>query len=223
MSTGSPKPHRKDGHVMSDGAYCDEINASLKDGSAVLIRQIRPEDKELLKIGMSHLSPASRHFRFFAIMKELPESLLDRLVEIDHVNHDAWGALDENADPPEPVGVARYVRLPDNDRAAETAVTVTDSYQGRGLGTLLLAITACRALENGIDEFVAYVLTENDRMLELFSELNAVTRSVDAGEIELRIPLQSNPARYPSTPVGKVFRNVAETAYPWRVRPFGLP
>lgn len=196
---------------------CSPIQTKLKDRTPVLIRQIRPEDKNLLEIGMTHLSPASRHFRFFTMLKKLPEALLKKMTEIDHIDHDAWGAVDLSEEPPAPIGIARYVRLPNNNKLAEPAVTVIDSYHGRGLGTLLLAILACRAIENGIEEFVAFVLADNDRMLDLLDEIGASLSFTGEGEMECRISLHRDPSNYPDTPAGKVFREVNTRHYPWTV------
>ena len=132
---------------------------ALRDGSRVRIRRLRDSDSELLLRGFRRLSPESRYRRFLAPTPELSERTLRYLVEIDHRNHEALIAVDEECN--EGVGVARYVRNPARPNAAEVAVTVVDDWQGRGLGTLLLEAITMRAREEGVDTFTALMLVDN--------------------------------------------------------------
>ena len=182
------------------------FDASLRDGTPVRIRAIQPGDKQLLKVGLEHLSQQSRYFRFFRPVSEIPAYLLEQFTEIDHVNHEALGALDVSGPDPLPVGVARYIRSPEHGAVAEVAVTVVDSHQGRGLGTLLLAALARAAVDNGIEELTAVVMSGNTKMLQVFTELAATMQRDAAGEVQVRVPLSPDGACYPQTPVGDVFR-----------------
>ena len=184
------------------------VEKVLRDGTPVLIRPLGPDDKHLLEEGMENLSPRARYLRFFRPLSELPAAMLKRFTEIDHSDHEAIGALDLNGPEPEPVGVARYIRT-SNDRAlAEVAVTVVDSHQGRGLGTLLLAFLARSAVRNEIQAFTAIVLLENTGMLQVFHELGGTTKFSSDGEAEVHIPLPEDPSLFPETPAGNVFRDV---------------
>ena len=185
-----------------------ELRTTLRDGTPVLIRPVGPDDKHLLEVGMERLSPQSRYFRFFRPLGELPERVLRQFTEINHVDHVAWGALDMGAAEPQPVGVSRYVRLENEPDAAEVAVTVVDSHQGRGLGTLLLAVLAHRAVVNGISQFVAVVPRDNVRMLDVFTELGCSKVASVSSDLDIRVPLFADAARYPDTNAGAVFRRV---------------
>ena len=185
------------------------INTELRDGTPVRIRQVQADDKHLLEIGLEHLSKQDRYFRFFRPVSKLSDKLLSEFTEIDHFNHEAIGALDISEPSGVPIGVARYIRLPEAETTAEVAVTVANSHQGKGLGTLLLAFVAHRAIENGIEEFAAFVLNDNHRMLAVFKELEAITKLSAVGEVDIRIPLHRDSACYPQTPVGDVFRQVS--------------
>jgi len=80
---------------------------ALAPGLEVLIRSIRPEDRKLMSVGLSNLSPESKYQRFFAPVESFRESDLTCLTEVDHSRHEALVAVD-----PEDgslVGVARYV------------------------------------------------------------------------------------------------------------------
>ena len=67
------------------------------------------------------------------------------------------------------VALASYVRLRD-PRSADVAFAVADEFQGRGIGMRLLEQLAAAAGAGGVEEFVADVMTSNNRMLRVFSE-----------------------------------------------------
>jgi RimJ/RimL family protein N-acetyltransferase len=145
----------------------------LREGSNVEIRPIAPEDKPVLAAGFEALSPESRYLRFLGTKKRLTTSDLAFLTEVDHTDHEALLAIEPGSG--EGVGVARYVRDPDDRGAAEAAVTVVDAWQGRGLGTELLRRLVVRAREEGVERFTAELFTDNRDMLDLFRSTGEVT------------------------------------------------
>jgi GNAT superfamily N-acetyltransferase len=161
---------------------------ALRDGSHVRLRQGHSSDKELLLRGFERLSPESRYRRFLAPMPELTEEMMRYLTEVDHHDHEAIIALDEETG--EGLGVARYVRSTERADTAEVAVTVIDDWHGRGLGTLLLEVLSARAREEGIRSFTALMLATNEEMMDLFRRLDPV-RIVDqdAGTVEIEVPI----------------------------------
>jgi GNAT superfamily N-acetyltransferase len=161
----------------------------LRDGSRIRLRQGRSSDKQLLLRGFERLSPESRYRRFLATMPELSEAMVRYLTEIDHHDHEALAALDEQTG--EGIGVARYVRNPERPDVAEVAVTVIDDWQGKGLGTLLLEVLGARARAEGIRSFVALMLGSNQEMMDVLTALGPVRivdREVGTVEIEMAIP-----------------------------------
>src|SRR4249919_1791168 len=80
----------------------------LRDGSRVRLRQIHGSDKELLLRGFERLSRESRYRRFLTPTAHLSEAVVRYLTEVDHHDHEAIVALDEESG--EGIGVARYVR-----------------------------------------------------------------------------------------------------------------
>ena len=145
----------------------------LSDGSEVLVRPVRPEDKPLFVEGWSQLSDESVYTRFLVARSELTVDELAFFTEIDHVDHEAIGALDPVSG--QGVGVARYVREKDRPHVAEAAVTVVDAFQHRGLGGKLLRRLRARAAEHRIRAFSATLLATNEAMLTLFEQLGTVT------------------------------------------------
>ncbi len=162
---------------------------TLRDGSHVRLRQIHSSDKELLLRGFERLSSESRYRRFLVPTPHLSEAVVRYLTEVDHHDHEAIVALDEESG--EGIGVARYVRNGARPDVAEVAVTVIDDWQGRGLGTLLLEVVSARAREEDIRSFTALMLATNQEMmtlLERLGPLRVVDREVGTVEIEMPIP-----------------------------------
>lgn len=166
----------------------------LKDGAEVLIRPVRPEDKPLFVAGWKRLSADSVRKRFLQPRPALNVHELAWFTEIDHVDHEAVGALD--AATREGVGVARYVREGERPHIAEAALLVTDVWQHRGLGGKLLRRLRDRARENGIRRFTASLFADNEVMLALFGQLGPVTVTRREGAVlEVEVELVEYPPR----------------------------
>ena len=159
----------------------------LRDGSAVLIRQVRSTDAALLADGFGRLSDASRRMRFLGVKKQLSAAELRYLTDVDHHDHEALGALDR-ADG-QGVGIARYVRDADDPQAAEIAVTIVDDWQGRGLGTELLAALSDRARQEGIRRLTAVTDASNVAVAALLRNAGARLVRRGPGTVESEITL----------------------------------
>jgi GNAT superfamily N-acetyltransferase len=160
----------------------------LRDGSHVRVRQGQRSDRKLLLCGFERLSPESRYRRFLVPMPQLSEAMVSYLIEVDHHDHEAIIALDEQTG--EGIGVVRYFRITGRRDAAEFAVTVIDDWQRRGLGTLLLEVISARAREESITTFTALMLASNQEMMEVLNSLGPV-RIVDRdpGTVEIEMPI----------------------------------
>lgn len=172
---------------------------TLRDGSALATRPIRPDDKAAIVSGFERMSPASRYRRFFAPLRELSEEDLRYLTEVDHTDHEALIGFD--AATGEPVGVARYIRGAEPTEA-EVAVTVVDDWHGRGVATALLERLVRRARQAGVTHFVALVLPDNNEAIEIFRHLapdRAVERRSASGYVEflIELPEVPGPGRLP--------------------------
>jgi RimJ/RimL family protein N-acetyltransferase len=168
---------------------------TLRSGDVVRIRQVRPDDGPALIRAYANLGEQSRYRRFFTVMPELPEATLKAAVEVDHVNHEALVAVPVLS--AEIVAECRFIRLPDQPDTAEIGVTVVDAWQGRGLGSALLARLSERAAEAGIDYFTAEVLAENRTMLALLPGLGHVETESLGPVVTTRVELAGS-SRQPS-------------------------
>lgn len=189
---------------------------TLPDGGRILLRPIRPDDKNDLIDGFSRLSPESRYRRFLTSMGRLDERALAYLTEIDYHDHFAWVAFDA-ASPARPgVAVARYVRLAGEPGVAEAAVTVADDYQRRGLGRLLLESLIPVALDNGITTFRGYLLVENHPMAELLRSLGARLKVDEPGVLRMDLALPAVDNELTGTPLYEALRAIAHHQAPMR-------
>jgi RimJ/RimL family protein N-acetyltransferase len=163
----------------------------LPDGAAVLIRRIRPDDKQLLQQGLRHLSERSVERRFLSPKPKFSGSELRYLTEVDGRDHVALVA----ESPAEPgrrlLAVARFVRSDDDPAAAEAAIVVADDWQGRGLGSLLARELASCARELGIRRFTATMASDNLEARRLMQNLTAhlEQRHVGRGVSEMVLDL----------------------------------
>ena len=112
---------------------------------------------------------------------------------VDHRDHEALGGLDHARGGD--VDIARYVRNREDPHAAEIAVTVIDGWQGRGLGTELLARLSERACQEGIRRFTAAVATDNAAMTGLLRNLGADMVGREFGTLEYEMALACVPVR----------------------------
>ncbi len=139
------------------------VDVELRDGSTVRVRPVRPDDLQALTALLRDLSPDARRYRFFGQV-DLEGAARAMAVGGGPEDH-ALVAL--TGVPERIIGHAQYLRDP-RSRVAEVAFTVADAFQGRGLGTLLLAHLAEHAHAAGVEELDAEVMADNRRMIDMF-------------------------------------------------------
>jgi acetyltransferase len=148
--------------------------ATLRDGTSLRIRPVRPEDEPLL-IGLTqNMSAGDLRLRFFATMKAMSHRLAARLSQIDYDRQMAL--LAEPEDGSAALGEARFAADPDNCRA-EFAVAVRSDMKRRGLAKLLMTRLIEVARRRGIGALVGDVRQENAAMLGLASRLGFIRES----------------------------------------------
>jgi GNAT superfamily N-acetyltransferase len=137
-----------------------------------LVAPLERSDRERYLAGLERASPDSVFKRFLSPVVRLTEADLRYLLEIDHRDHEALLAIDEDGG--DAVAVARFVRLADGSDTAEAAVIVVDPWQGIGLGRALSLMLAERARELDIARFEATLLVDNRAMMSLLESLGPV-------------------------------------------------
>lgn len=141
---------------------------TMKDGTPVTIRPIRPEDEPLMVKFHETLSERSVYMRYFHPLKLSQRIAHERLTRICFIDYDREMALVvEHKDPqtgqPEILGVGRLSKLHGTNEA-EFAILISDRAQGQGLGSELLR----RLVQIGRDEklrrITADIIPENVQM-----------------------------------------------------------
>jgi GNAT superfamily N-acetyltransferase len=176
----SPTPHDPRHYLAEE---------RLVDGRKLVLRAIRPEDKESLRMGFQRLSERSIYHRFFQAKKALTEQELRYFTELDFDNHVGLLAMLTENEEERGVGVGRFIVEPGTG-AAEIAFVVDDSHQGQGIGTLLLRHLARIGRAQGVASFHAYVLFDNRQMLEVFDNAGfPVERTLQGNVIRVTLTL----------------------------------
>lgn len=170
---------------MSGQAVERAAKCQLLDGRLVSMRRLGADDTEAVLALHQHLTDHDRYFRFFTLHPVHLDQLVGKLVAAADGEY-ALGAFDADR----LIGVAHYVLVQDDPKAAEFAIVVAHEDHSLGVGTALLKQLARIARAHGIGRFVADVLGENHLMLMVVFDLGwrcvpADYESVRHLEIEL--------------------------------------
>jgi GNAT superfamily N-acetyltransferase len=188
----------------------------LRDGAALIVRPIRPDDKDAIRGGFERMSPESRYRRFFAPIQRLTETDLAYLTEVDHHDHEALVAFD--AETRQPVAAARFIRAYE-PKNAHVAVTVVDDWQRRGVATAMLEELIERAREEGIERLLALVMEDNRDALRAADHLfpDHDDRQSADGHLELEIELPAKDQPLGASRLGRLLSAAARGAImnPW--------
>src|SRR5262249_8658803 len=139
---------------------------TLRDGTRVVVRAIRPEDEPLIIDLHSRHSEHTIRMRFFSLVKTLSRDSLIRLCHLDYDREMALVAVLSSGERTQILGVSRYCLHPETG-AAEFALVVEDAHQRKGLGRHLLTRLIDIARERGVKKLVGQVLRENAPMLAM--------------------------------------------------------
>ncbi len=165
---------------------------SLTDGTPVIIRAIRPGDKDSILAAFSAMDRESIYTRFFAYKKELTSDELMHITDVDFERVVALVVTTSGEQSETLVGGGRYAVLDDDPpfRTAELAFVTEEGYRGRGVAPLLLNHLERIARERGVTRFEAEVLPQNHAMLSVFRRSgHPMTSRVEAGTVHVVISL----------------------------------
>jgi acyl-CoA synthetase (NDP forming)/RimJ/RimL family protein N-acetyltransferase len=142
-----------------------EADVLMADGRAAHLRPILPGDADaLVSFYDERVSAESKYMRFFAPYPKLSERDVQRFTRVDHVDRVAFVVTLAG----QIIATGRYDKI--DAEQAEVAFLVEDAHQGRGVAQLLLEHLAQAGRERGLARFVADVLPENVRMIQIFRE-----------------------------------------------------
>jgi len=147
----------------------------LKDGTALTLRPIRPEDEPLMVKFHGALSEQTVLYRYFGLTKleqRVAHERLRRICFNDYDREIALVAIRQNPETQtdEIIGVARLIKTHGTDEA-EFAIVISDEFQGYGLGTHLLKLSVNIGRQEKIGRITALILPENYVMQRVFRKV----------------------------------------------------
>lgn len=160
--------------LSSQGPSPDHAQTSwtdtLRDGSSVLIRPISKQDKDLERAFIEGLTRQSRRYRFLCSVATPSEEMVEELTDIDHTHEVAFVAVVQEGGHERIVGVSRYAAGTDG-QDCESAVTVEEDWQNKGLGSTLMHHLVETARARGIRRMYSIDSAENGHMNDLAHHL----------------------------------------------------
>ncbi len=174
-----------------------ETSTTLKDGSTLIVRPIKPTDEPMMKDMFYDFSERTVYLRYHATLKSMPHNSLQVFCNVDYDTEMAIVAIAERDGVEEIVGVARYM-MEAAEQTAELAFAVRDEWQRKGIGTFLFRHLVRIAKQRGIRHATASVLAENQGMMRIFHRCGLpIQHKTEAGvvsvELDLSGPLREEP------------------------------
>src|SRR5438105_14315 len=166
----------------------------MRDGTAVVIRPIRPEDEPLMVRFHESLSEESVYLRYFHMAQLSTRVAHERLIRKCFIDYDREMALVAELMDPDTrstciAAVARLSRAPSAEEA-EIGVIVADKFQHQGLGAELIKKLVGIARTEKIKRIVADFHSENSAIRHLAKHGGAtVTRTSDATCFRIQLDL----------------------------------
>jgi N-acetylglutamate synthase-like GNAT family acetyltransferase len=169
-----------------------ERHDRLRDGTALLVRPLKPEDTALYPDFLAHLTKEDLRLRFLAPLREVSDQMLARLTHLDYATAMAFVAIE--AATGKMLGVVRLHKEASGANG-EYAVTV----KGHGLGWLLMQRIIEYARAEGLQEIHGEVLAENTTMLTMCGELgfHIADDPTERGVKRVTLALATIPAKAP--------------------------
>ena len=127
-----------------------KIQKSTHNGRlGIVIRKARESDVHLIDEMHDRISKDSMYFRYLGVKKPGLEEL-HRLCSNE--NGMVLVATTDTDNQEKIIGIACYTLYRSDSTSAEPAVLVEDSYQGLGLGKMIVADLIRRAIQNGVTQ-----------------------------------------------------------------------
>jgi len=168
----------------------------MKDGQAITIRPIRPEDEPLMVKFHERLSDRSVYLRYFQGVALHQRTTHDRLTRICFIDYDREIALiAERRDPQtqerQIIALGNLTKM-HRGNDAEVAAITSDEYHGRGLGSEMMRRLLRVARDENIERVLATTLPENQQMCAMLKRLGfQVTINLDDNLVEAELAFGS--------------------------------
>jgi acetyltransferase len=160
----------------------------LREGPAVIIRPIRPEDEPLVEELLKTSSEQTLTMRFFRKISDMSHDQLTRYCHVDYDREMSFVAVMRNGEGERLIGEVRVSKLPDLENA-EMAVVVGDQWQGQGIGKALCLHCIKTAKESGIKKMWMEILQANSKMLRTAEKMGFRRVSSDGDSAKVLLEL----------------------------------
>lgn len=174
--------------------YPDELERydTLRDGTQIFFRPVKPTDEPALAEMLYSLSTDSVRARYFTHTMTFPHKHVQQLTNVDYELNLAIVGVVPGANGDEIVAIGQYFLDPQG-QAAEVAFIVHDEWQARGMGTFLLLYLGQIARQRGVKRFYAKVLPSNRPMLTVFHNSGySVQTEFDGNSYSVSFELQED-------------------------------
>lgn len=155
---------------------------TLRDGTEIFFRPVRPTDEASLSEMLYSLSSKSVQTRYMTHTIAFPHKDVQQLTNIDYYQDLAIVGTVPGVSGEEIVAIAQYFLEP-KTHAAEVAFIVQDEWQQKGMGTFLLDYLTQIAKKRGVKRFYAKVLPSNKAMLAVFHNSGYKVNTEFDGEV----------------------------------------
>ncbi len=156
------------------------------NGQQVTIRPAKPVDARRIQKHFYSLDKKDIVSRFFHEKERFVMDEIESVSQVDYIKALTLVAVVGEYGFSTVVGIGEYI-LDERDNIAEVAFSVSKSFQGMGLGKILMRKLAEAARENGIAGFMAYTTPDNESMIRLFKSLPYQVRTnLEDGAVALR-------------------------------------
>ncbi|MEH2510917.1 RimJ/RimL family protein N-acetyltransferase [Nitrobacteraceae bacterium AZCC 1564] len=146
------------------GRFTDVVR--LRTGETLIIRFVTLGDGDALQSYFRSLSPRSRYNRLMGAASELSPLELDKTLRVGENSRFAVIAEMKVDGMSTVVGEARY-SYDATSRGGEFGLSIGDAWQGRGIGSTMLANLECRSAALGAVRAVGETFRNNEQMIGL--------------------------------------------------------
>ncbi len=170
------------------------IKPVLINGQEITIRPIRHDDTSLEADFVEQLSDQAKHYRFFGGIRQLSDTDIQNLCDVDYHNSMAFVALTTEKGKTREIGVARYIR----DEATgshEMALTVSDDFRLSTLGRTLVEYLVAYAKKHKVKSLYSVDLNDNIDMRKLAEQMGMSVRldPKDAHQVIYSLSVDEHP------------------------------
>ncbi len=149
------------------------VDAKLDNGTDICLRRVRHSDLERIEQGIGQLSDQSRYLRFFSGSKTVPPSVVEKLANVDGINHLAWGVVNMAEQEHPAIAAAHVFREGQTEHTGEFAITVLDQYHGQGVARILMMAMFLDSYCEGLRHLRVDILRTNKKAYGLIRAIGA--------------------------------------------------